>query len=871
MIEPRSGLESCHAQMAARPPLRLSARLGRDTPFTVIRSPHGFGKSALAAEWVRSAGAAGYAGVLVPPPPAGIGSERFWRLAAERLTAAGVLANTPPDDTATYPAIRDDLARTGSPVRLALERIDHVTDPQLEEQILDLVDHCDGVHVAVTVVGRTLFGNPLALDPTHDLLGGDDLLLRRTELRDLFAADGITVDADELDLIHRLTGGMWSLVEIARTVTGGLPSRADRLPLLGDRLAVSISDHVRTTILAAPDVVAHRDFLVNTATAHTITVETAQFLGSGTGAAQHLAAIEAAGLADCHESTSGPQWQIPVAVRRELRAIQHEGRMDPAARSTRLALFHRDRREYAAAIRCALEAENWPLTVELVEKHWIGLVGAHLDLLRDVLRALPEHFFDTNPGFREAQELVASLDGDVRSSTQLHDPEELRHLTSADDVGKTVGIVSHQTLMLRLAGRYDAAAELTQQIRRVVSEVLEARPDDLSDLLPFLRMQWGLTFQLAGDFSESTEVLRLAYLLGNARRLAYIARNAAGNSALNWALAGEPERVREWLDLELAHPPADDAVEPLIRIGGLTARALTALDRLDFTAAEVALGQLDQLPVVAELWPFVVYARCRHAVATGRPDRALATLADVADKRQRAEGGFVRSLLTAAEIEALLAAGHGSRACLLAARTPSDTPWSVVAVARTHLITGNHHSTITTCRRYDWLGTPFTRSHLEALLIETAAQHALGRVDRAAQLWRRACELADRTGIRAAFAGLPRDLVIALEKSAAVPSQTAADYLASEVADQYPSALHRPELTEREKAVLDGLADGLSAPAIAQELFVSLSTVKTQRTSLYRKLGAHSRREALAVAREFGLLPIRDDADWGRREQESGW
>ncbi|WFR71175.1 LuxR C-terminal-related transcriptional regulator [Prescottella defluvii] len=61
-------------------------------------------------------------------------------------------------------------------------------------------------------------------------------------------------------------------------------------------------------------------------------------------------------------------------------------------------------------------------------------------------------------------------------------------------------------------------------------------------------------------------------------------------------------------------------------------------------------------------------------------------------------------------------------------------------------------------------------------------------------------------------------------------------------------------MTEREKAVLDGLADGLSAPAIARELFVSLSTVKTQRTSLYRKLGAHSRREALAVAREFGLL-----------------
>ncbi|GAB2646972.1 response regulator transcription factor [Prescottella soli] len=870
MIEPRSGLESCHTQMAARPPLRLSARLGRDNPFTVIRSPHGFGKSALAAEWVRSADAAGYTGVLVPPPPAGIGSERFWRLVAERLAAAGALSTTPIDAT-TYPAIRDDLIRTGSPVRLALERIDHVTDPGIEEQILDLVECCDQVRVVVTVVGRTLFGDPFALDPTHDLLGGDDLLLRRTELRGLFAAGGITVHSDELDLVHRLTGGMWSLVEIARAVTDGLPSPVDRLPLLEGRLAESISDHVRTTVLAAPDVVAHRDFLVSTATAHTISVETAQFLGSGTGAARHLAALEASGVADYRETTSGPQWQIPGAARRELRSIQRAERMDPAARSTRLALHHRGRREYAAAVRCAMEAENWPLTVELVEEHWIGLVGAHLDLLRDVLLMLPEHVFDTNPGFREAQELVASLDGDVRAGTQAHDLEELRQLASADDVGKTVGIVTHQTLMLRLAGRYDASADLTRQIRRVVSEVLVTRADDLSEILPFLRMQWGLTFQLAGDFTESTEVLRLAYLQGSARRLAYIARNAAGNSALNWALAGEPERVSEWLDLERAHPPADDAVEPLIRIGGLTARALTALDRLDFATAQAALDQLDPLPVVAELWPFVVYARCRHAVAAGHPSRALTTLAAVADKRQRAESGFVRSLLTAVEIEAHLAAGSGSRACLLAARTPSDTPWSVVAVARTHLITGNHHSAITTCRRYDWLGTPFTRSHLEALLIETAAQHALGRVDRATQLWRRACELADRTGIRAAFAGVPHDLVIALEESAAVPSETAADYLASEFTDQYPSALHRPELTEREKAVLDRLADGLSAPAIAQELFVSLSTVKTQRTSLYRKLGAHSRREALAVAREFGLLPMRDHADSIPRERESGW
>jgi LuxR family maltose regulon positive regulatory protein len=47
----------------------------------------------------------------------------------------------------------------------------------------------------------------------------------------------------------------------------------------------------------------------------------------------------------------------------------------------------------------------------------------------------------------------------------------------------------------------------------------------------------------------------------------------------------------------------------------------------------------------------------------------------------------------------------------------------------------------------------------------------------------------------------------------------------------------------------------LSFPEIANELFVSRHTVKTQALAAYRKLGADSRSEAIAKARESGLLP----------------
>ena len=62
-------------------------------------------------------------------------------------------------------------------------------------------------------------------------------------------------------------------------------------------------------------------------------------------------------------------------------------------------------------------------------------------------------------------------------------------------------------------------------------------------------------------------------------------------------------------------------------------------------------------------------------------------------------------------------------------------------------------------------------------------------------------------------------------------------------------------LTEREVEVLRLLAAGRSGPAIAKHFVVSINTVKTQIKSIYSKLDAHSREEALEKARLFRLLP----------------
>lgn len=50
------------------------------------------------------------------------------------------------------------------------------------------------------------------------------------------------------------------------------------------------------------------------------------------------------------------------------------------------------------------------------------------------------------------------------------------------------------------------------------------------------------------------------------------------------------------------------------------------------------------------------------------------------------------------------------------------------------------------------------------------------------------------------------------------------------------------------------LSTHLQMPEIAAEMFLSPHTVRSQGKSIYRKLGAASRSEAVARARELGLL-----------------
>lgn len=73
---------------------------------------------------------------------------------------------------------------------------------------------------------------------------------------------------------------------------------------------------------------------------------------------------------------------------------------------------------------------------------------------------------------------------------------------------------------------------------------------------------------------------------------------------------------------------------------------------------------------------------------------------------------------------------------------------------------------------------------------------------------------------------------------------------------QHPrGAARQGVLTEREKAVLLGVAQGERTKEIARRLGLTPRTVETYLTTIYTKLGVDSRTAAVVVALERGVLP----------------
>ncbi len=156
---------------------------------------------------------------------------------------------------------------------------------------------------------------------------------------------------------------------------------------------------------------------------------------------------------------------------------------------------------------------------------------------------------------------------------------------------------------------------------------------------------------------------------------------------------------------------------------------------------------------------------------------------------------------------------------------------------------------------------------IEILVLQALAFQAEGDATRAMTALKRALTLAEPGGYIRIFVDEGQPMVRLLQEAlkrglapayvrrllAAFPAEELGQTAVSTIqVDQ--SDLIEP-LSERELEILQKIAEGLTNPEIAERLYLSLNTVKVHTRNIYGKLGVHNRTQAVAKARELGLLP----------------
>jgi len=237
--------------------------------------------------------------------------------------------------------------------------------------------------------------------------------------------------------------------------------------------------------------------------------------------------------------------------------------------------------------------------------------------------------------------------------------------------------------------------------------------------------------------------------------------------------------------------------------------------------------------------------------------------------------------VAAAQVLTLLRQGN-----LAAAAHLAETHELPLSQARVHLARGDASAALAVLEplRRQMEAKGWADERLKVMVLQAVAHHALGEKDKAVRLLGDALALAEPGGFIRIFVDEGAPMAQLLSEAAArgmMPDYTARLLAAFEAEGQpvpWPVGQDRlagrqaspgkgegksylslaqpliEPLSQRELEVLRLIAEGLSNREISERLFLALSTVKGHSRIIYDKLQVQRRTEAVARARELGLL-----------------
>ncbi|RKT36101.1 LuxR family maltose regulon positive regulatory protein [Microbacterium sp. AG1240] len=517
------------------------------------------------------------------------------------------------------------------------------------------------------------------------------------------------------------------------------------------------------------------------------------------------------------------------------------------------ATDHRDVRERAAeallaqgslapAIVEAVDVGRLDLVDTALKNGGLALLSAHGPTLVALLQGIPTARLRQHP-------VIALSLGVMYNARRQHRLRALEMFAIALVGMQTAPRSSSDRALLRalesiarrLTGVGDGGVRAARSASAQLSELPTAESEQLEALRGDLRVHLGVSLLYGGHPDEARTEFERA-VTGAVRPSVELM--AIGGVALTHALAGDVPDARRWIataeERTWAEGILDEYPGSMLRI----AQARVALEDGDPATSVAFLDRVWPIIDTIEHWPLLGAVRALADHASGRPEEGLARLRSLRSHR----GARMRSsrpaarMLDATEAALALAAGDLVSARRLTVHR-SDGAAVRLAVARVALHDGEHERAL----RLIADTRPATPDQRMAYLATSAV--VLRRLDRRDE----SDALVRQVGAMQRALGLhtPLLLVAAGERELFVHPYAAA------AAASVPTA--PPRLTPREAVVLAELARTAHVDEVAARLHVSPNTVKSQRRTLYRKLGVTRREDALAVAVAHRLLDGTDD------------
>lgn len=607
----------------------------------------------------------------------------------------------------------------------------------------------------------------------------------------------------------------------------------------------------------------------------------------------------------------GGRYRLAAPLRSLLRAL-----LPPQERARlhrRAADWHAQAGDPLAAARHALAAGAPALAADVLAADWLDLLarGRELELAR-LLRALPPQLLADD---RELRLVADALDGAADAIARALD-RRLDDAPAGATGGGATGGGERDSMAATLAAARLRLARLRGDVaaaRRAAGALGEAGGD--RDLAARRRrrtlalQQLGVAELAAGDADGAAAHLEQALGSARAAGLDHLAVACLGPLAALDARRGRLRSAQAWGEQAVALAAGLGDERPASLVPAHVGLAVVAWQRDRRCAADSELTRAEALLAAAPdpLAALTLRLPAAWLAAAGPPGDPAAELArfDAAVAAVQAQLGPLPAWLALerddARVRLLLALGRFDAADAVAAahepsaadapepaaarepsaadapepgaareRSAADTPrpaadpgpaapGRLLLRARVALAREQPRAAQLLAARYLTTapagGPP---AHLlEAMLLQARTAYELGTVWEALAWLERAVAAAAAEGWRRPFAeaGPPvRALLRVLARRGPWPARGFVAELLDEPGAQPAGDGGEPPLSARERAVLRYLPSPLSKREIAGELGVSANTVKTHVSAIYRKLAVGSRSEAVARARQLGLL-----------------